>query len=775
MIADIKKLEFDKIKEKCSQYAKTDLGKKYVLDLQAKTNQSMIEKELLEVEQAKIMSIRYDKTPLVGVLDIRSIIKKVKIESTLNVEELMKIVSLQEAIGRTDQYIKKIINLDIDMSALEEYYDRIESLALLKKEIDRIIDSKGEIYNNASSDLNRIRRAIKAKEDKINQVMQSVLKSESQKLSDNIITIRNNRLVLPVKSEYKNIFKGVMHDQSASRETVFMEPMACFHMNNELQSLYVDEESEVEKILKDLTLKVKEYIEDIKLNFEIFTYLDTVFAKASYAIEYDMTRPIIGDDIHLINARHPLIDQNEVVGNHILFNKYRHIIITGPNTGGKTVALKTLGLLSLMVQAGMLIPVNEHSKTVIFNHIFADIGDEQSIEQSLSTFSSHIENIIRIFNHIEDKSLVLLDEIGSGTDPKEGASLAISMLNFLRSHKIYSMVTTHYPELKTYAYNLEDTINASVEFDLESLQPTYKLRIGTPGESNAISIARRLGLKEEICMEAQNVSISFDTDVTKLVKKLEKQSLELENQIEEEKQRIKELENEKILLKEEREKQIQEQNKLLDRLKEENKDKQKDALEKVDLLIAELDDLRQSAKFKEHRLAEIKYERSKLNADKVTYEKSNDHKITEGDRVKVLNYKRNGLVNKVLKDDEFEVQMGVLTITAKSDELEYLGPQKKEKTFKKKNNAQNYTPKKDVKVELDLHGMRYVEAMEKLDKFVDDCLLSNLEFAYIIHGIGTMALKKGVEKYAKRNSQIKSFRSGGENEGGKGVTIIYFK
>ncbi|HKL47243.1 MAG TPA: endonuclease MutS2, partial [Candidatus Izemoplasmatales bacterium] len=722
--------------------------------------------------QAKVMILRLDETPLTGVLDIQSVIKKAEIESILTVEEFMKIVSHQEAIQRTNQYIKKIDLLEIDYDGVKSYYDRLVNLSSLKKDIDRIIDPKGEIYDKASPKLGQLRRKIKVSEEKINQQMAALLKSEANKLSDSIITIRNNRLVLPVKSEYKNSFNGVVHDQSASKETVFMEPMSSFKLNNELQSLRLDEENEIEAILRKLTAEVSEHTESLTNNLNIFTYLDIVFAKAKYAIAYDMHRPELTKQIKLINARHPLIEPDEVVGNNVIFGGYRHIIITGPNTGGKTVALKTLGLLSLMVQSGMLIPVNEHSETIVFNHIFADIGDEQSIEQSLSTFSSHISNIIRIFNHIEDNALVLLDEIGSGTDPKEGASLAISMMDFIRKHHIYSMVTTHYPELKTYAYNLDDIINASVEFDLQTLKPTYKLKIGIPGESNAISIARRLGLDGSICKQAEDVSISFDTDVTKLVRKLEKQSHALDEQIKKEEIQLKEIDEMKISLDLLKEKHIQEHNRVLKTYAEENQLKQEEALKKVDALIEELDALRSKAQFKEHKLAEVKHERSQLTQnDPISYEKSSDKSINPGDRVKILTYQRQGIVNKALKSNEFEVQMGVLTVTAKEDDLEYMGkPKKKAQIIKSKP-----MPKKNVKVELDLHGKRYVEAMDELDKFVDDCLLNNLEFAYIVHGIGTMALKKGVEKYAKKNPQIKSFRPGGEREGGKGVTILYFK
>ncbi|MFW5794370.1 MAG: endonuclease MutS2 [Bacillota bacterium] len=771
MIADINKLEFDKIKNILRNYTITDLGKLLVNNLAPKTNIKTINKELNEVETAKIMIQRFDSTPMNGVLNINSIIKKAKIKSILNIEELLKIVSHQEAIQRTNQFLKKIKGLDIEIEALADYYYRLVDLKDLKFEIEQVIDKKGEVYDNASPALASIRKKIKTIEERIDSKMASLLKSEANKLSDSIITIRNNRLVLPVKAEFKNSFKGVIHDQSASKETVFIEPISCSNLNNQLQSLLLDEEAEIEKILRKLTQLVNENTDELKSNLDIFTYLDIVFAKAKLAVEFNYTKPKITNKIKLINAKHPLIDYNEVVGNNIFFSDYRHIIITGPNTGGKTVALKTLGLLAIMVQSGFLIPVNDNSEIVVFENIFADIGDEQSIEQSLSTFSSHIGNIIRILNSVTDNSLVLLDEIGSGTDPKEGASLAISIMEYIRKLDIYSMVTTHYPELKTYAYNLDNTVNASVEFDLDTLQPTYKLKIGVPGSSNAISIARRLGLNEEVCKHAEDVSISFDTDVTKLINKLEKQSKNLDNQIKDYEEKKHAIEEKTKQLDELKQKQKQEQNRLISKLKQENIEKQKVALEEVNSLIKELDKLKSKANFKEHKLAEIKHKSKNILNEDIEYEKTSHHKISVGDRVKVLPYQRNGVINKKLKAKEFEVQMGVLTITAKEAELEYLGEAKIEKPKAKTRTVQSNTPK----VELDLHGKRYVEAMEELDKFVDNCLLNNLEFAYIVHGIGTQALKKGVEKYAKENPQVKNFRSGGEHEGGKGVTIYYFK
>ncbi|MDD3129806.1 MAG: endonuclease MutS2 [Candidatus Izemoplasmatales bacterium] len=774
MYAELKKLEFDKILKILKNYIHTDLGKERVLEITPLVDSIEITRLLQETDEAKNLIERYDQTPLTGVLDVREIVKKAEIYSVLTVDELLKIVSHQEAIARTIVYVKKVISLNLDFTHLSDYYNRIVSLPDLKNAIDKVIDKKGEIYDTASHKLAEIRRKIKTTEDRIESKMQSMLKSEQSKLIDSLITIRNNRLVLPVKQEFKNSVKGLIHDQSASGETVFIEPISCVEMNNDLSRYYVQESQEIENILRELTLKVSEYSEELKNNLEIFTYLDIVFGKAKYALQNDFTRPIITKNkISLLNAKHPLISKDVVVGNNIIFHDYHHIIITGPNTGGKTVALKTLGLLSIMVQSGMLIPVNENSETMIFSNIFADIGDEQSIEQSLSTFSSHISNIIKIIDKAADNSLVLLDEIGSGTDPKEGASLAMAIIDNLRNRKIYSMITTHYPELKTYAYDLENTVNASVEFDIETLKPTYRLKIGIPGTSNAIQIARRLGLNEKICKDAENVSLSFDTDTSKLIQKIEKQSIELDNELSNYREKIKLLEQEKDNYKKLLKEELVRQNKVLEEYETIQKQKQESYLKRAQELIEELNELKNSSSFKEHELARLKKDVKDTFYQKVKYHKTSDKGIKVGDTVKVLSYQRNALVNKELKNEQYEVVMGALTLNVKKSEIEFVKSGVNEEIETRVKSP--VSPIRDVKVELDLHGKRYEEAMLELDKFVDDCLLNNLEFAYIVHGIGTGALKKGVEAYAKSNPHVKTYRRGNEGEGGMGVTVYQFK
>ncbi|MCK4551994.1 MAG: endonuclease MutS2 [Tenericutes bacterium] len=771
MLAETKKLEFYKILEQIKKYVVSDLAKQDVLKIEPISNSLEINRLLTEVFQAKIMILRYDTTPMSGVLNIADAIKKSEIGAVLNIEELLRIVSHQEAVSRNLTYIKKVKQLKIECDSLDFYYDRIITLPHLKRSIESVIDQRGEIYDSASQKLSQIRKKINITEERIDAKMNTLVRSEASKLTDTIITIRNNRLVLPVRQEFKNSFKGVIHDQSSSGETVFMEPISCFQMNNELQSQFVEEANEIERILRELSEVVGLESENLKSNLTIFTYLDIVFGKAKYAVEYDCNKPkITKDKINLLGARHPLIAKKEVVGNNINFRDYNHIVITGPNTGGKTVCLKTLGLLSIMAQSGILIPIEEGSETIVFENIFADIGDEQSIEQSLSTFSSHISKIIYIIDHATEKSLILLDELGSGTDPKEGASLAISIINHLRKRKLYSMITTHYSELKTYAFDLDDTINASVEFDIDTLRPTYKLKIGVPGTSNAIQIASRLGLQDDIIEGAKEVSISFDSDVSILIKKLEKQSIQLDNDINRYHDEINILSSKQSNLDDLIVEEKIRQNKLLDKLEKEKRDHLVKLEMKAQKLIDELNSLRDQANFKDHELARLKHDVKSINQKKDQYVKTRTTGINIGDRVLVIPYQRNGIVNKKI-GKKYEVLMGALSITLEEKQLEFIEKPRVEKPKSSGSIIKSST----AKIELDLRGKRYLEAVDELDRYIDTCLMNNLEFGYIIHGYGTGVLMKAVSEYIKSSAVIKSSRPGGLNEGGKGVTVIYFK
>lgn len=764
-------LEFPKILAQIRNYAETDLGKQLVMAIEATNNQEMIELWLNEVFEAKTMIERFDSSPMTGVLNIRDSIKRASLGSTLSIEELLSIVSLIEAVSNNQRFIRKIRQLEIISKTLNHYYDELIPLTFIKTQVEKCIDNKGQVYDDASIELSSVRKRLAVNQKRVTEKMESLLKSESVKLTDNIITIRNNRLVLPVKAEYKNSFKGIIHDQSSSRETVFIEPMGCVETNNLIQTLFLQENEEIEKILAKLSGLIGDNANEMSSNFNILTSLDVIFAKAKYAISTSSTKPEITDNtIHLIKARHPLIDKEVVVANTIHFGRYRSIIITGPNTGGKTVALKLLGLLSIMVQSGLLIPAEEGSKTRIFSNIFADIGDEQSIEQSLSTFSSHITKIIKILETVDSDSLVLLDELGSGTDPKEGASLAIAIMDFLRDHKAYTMVTTHYPEMKLYAFNKDDTVNASVEFDIDTLKPTFRLQIGTPGTSNALEIASRLGLSDNVIAHAKKVSLSFDNETTILMKKLEIQSIELNQEIEEYKSKKNVLEHKHQEIQKTLDQTKAEQNKLLIELEKEKQIIIERAKEEALSLIKELDQLRKQENFKDHELAKLKHEVKNLGAEPMLLKKINQKRISVGDIVTVIPYQKQGIVMKQDGQNKYLVQMGILSSSFTEEQLEYLN----HKTGEKKSKV-SVTRTNSTKVELDLRGMRYEEAIDALEKHIDNCLINNLEFTYIIHGYGTGALRKGVQELVKKNKQIKSSRSGGDGEGGSGVTVLYFK
>ncbi|MFA5130242.1 MAG: endonuclease MutS2 [Patescibacteria group bacterium] len=772
MVHDTTVLEFTKILAILRQYAETDRGKRTVLSLPVTDDVREVERMLSETDQARRMIERYDATPLDGVLDVGDAIKRARLGSTLAIEELLDVVSGIDAVGNAQRYIRKVRQLEIPSDALDPYYDALVLLTGLKTAIEECIDVKGQIYDDASEGLAAVRTKIAQNHKKIDEKMQSLLHSEAAKLTDSIITIRNGRLVLPVRAEYKNSFKGIIHDQSASMGTVFIEPMGCVELNNLSAELALKEAEEIERILSRLSAMVGVDAEVLSANYDLMTTLDVVFAKAKYAVALSAVRPeLTKGTIQLVNARHPLIPKETVVANTIGFGSYRSIVITGPNTGGKTVALKTLGLLSLMVQAGMLIPADEFSKTIVFRNICADIGDEQSIEQSLSTFSSHITKIIAIIDHLADDSLVLLDELGVGTDPKEGASLAIAILDHLRNKRVYSMVTTHYPELKLYAMNQDDTVNASVEFDVETLRPTYRLQIGIPGTSNALDIAKRLGLAPAIVAHAGEISLSFDDETAHLMKKLERQSLALNEEIDAYKakklaaeRRLEDVEAELAKTKNDREAARA----ALEREKERIVG---EAKEEATRLIAELDQLKKSASFREHELARLKHDVKALGAQEIDLKKVNQAKIAVGDVVTVIPYQRTGIVMRNTGGSKFEIQMGALSGVFDESQIEFSSRRQPEE---KPVNVR-VVKSGETKIELDLRGERFEEAMTRLDKFVDDCLMANLEFAYVIHGYGTGALRKGVQDYIRRTKEIKSSRPGGQGEGGSGITVLYFK
>ncbi|MFV4923579.1 endonuclease MutS2, partial [Lactobacillus delbrueckii] len=604
-----------------------------------------------------------------------------------------------------------------------------------------------------------------------------------QYLSEQIVTIRDDRYVIPVKQEYRYKFGGVVHDQSASGQTLFVEPAAILPLNNRLQNLLAEERQEIHRVLHELSLDAREEMEAIKRVAAALSELDFLQAKAKLAKQMRASQPTLSADqsFKLLGARHPLIDPDKVVANDIALGQdFDTILITGPNTGGKTITLKTAGLLQLMAQSGLFIPANEGSSVAVFDQIFADIGDEQSIEQSLSTFSSHINDIVAIMKRVSDQSLVLIDEIGAGTDPEEGASLAISILDFFRKKGAKIIVTTHYPELKLYGYNRERTTNASMEFDIKTLSPTYRLQMGIPGHSNAFAIARRLGMREDVVVVAEKLMSSDDSDINHMIDELNKQTKlatenkqKLQTSLDRAKQLEKKLQDALDIYNQRVQKQL---DFALDRANEIVAKKRK----KADKIIAELEEARKEGmQIKTNQLMDAKGEfnqlakqEANLAKNKVLQKEKKRHHVQVGDKVKVLSYGQTGTVTKQLGEHDYEVSLGRIKLKVTDRDIDKLATGQKQQAQRRATSASRSSR---ARSSLDLRGQRYEEAMVNLDRYFDTILLSGLSTVTIIHGIGTGAIRQGVQQYLKRNKHVKTYSYAPANEGGTGATIVTLK
>jgi len=773
MTFDTKILEFEKIKTTIASYASTNLGKKKVSEIEPSANPLLINRLLNETSQAKTLLIHELYPPFGGVKDVSMHLKKARVYDILTPKEFLDIVDLLNGINAQVQYYKRIIDEEFLIDALTPYYQEFSHFTALKKEIKQVITDDAKVASSASHDLSKLRSKIDTLERRIQEKLQQLMKSKKDSLADQLITVRNEHYVVPVKLSEKNKFDGAIIDYSSSGETVYMEPRIVTEIINQIQLLKMEEQKEVERILRALTIRLADDVYALEENLGLIIILDCIFAKAHYAVETESVYPTITkNEIFLRKARHPLIDPKEVVANTMYFEQGKQmIIITGPNTGGKTVALKTMGLLSIMLQSGVLIPVAEDSKTKIFEQILADIGDEQSIEQSLSTFSSHMTRIIHILDVLKEDALILLDELGSGTDPKEGASLAISLLEHLKGQSVYVIATTHYPELKAYAYNHKSILNASVEFDVQSLKPTYRLLIGTPGKSNALLISERLGLPKHIIDYAKESIVTSATNVSELIEKLEHEGKRLDHKLQEYEELLEDNNRIKEELLEEKKKLKKEQMRLKDKTTVLNADVVKETKAKAEALLKELEELKESQELKTHEIAEAKHKVRSLAVDEEDKKSAEPHTFLKGDRVNVLKFNRIGELIKKQKKHTWVVKMGALSSVFKEDELEFVDRPKKEEPKAK---MQSHVIKKAYTT-LDLRGMRYEEAHDALDKFVDDCTLSHVPHATIIHGYGTLALRQMVKEFVGKHPNITSHRDGGQNEGGNGATIIYFE
>lgn len=780
----LKILEFGEITKRLSELAITEPAKKEAERLVPSDDFDQVQTELKQtLALADLLRIK-GQLPLTDFKDVRPSTKRLGVKANLNAKELGNLLLVLSLANEINSFLEDLDDEKIDLSAIDSILDQLDVPDLLFRELKKSLDYDGEVLDTASSALARLRHDIASNEEEIKDKMNAYTKGNSSKyLSEQIVTIRDDRYVIPVKQEYRTKFGGVVHDQSASGQTLFIEPEAVLNLNNRQQNLIAQEKQEIRNILKHLSGLAREEIDSLNNIATALTRLDFLQAKAKLAKNMKASEPILTKDhsINLRNARHPLIDPEKVVPNDIrLGDDFDTMLITGPNTGGKTITLKTVGLLQLMAQSGLFIPAEEGSKVGVFEEVYADIGDEQSIEQSLSTFSSHINDIVAIMKNVNKETLVLIDEIGAGTDPEEGASLAISILDFLRQKDAKIMVTTHYPELKLYGYNRPRTTNASMEFDLKTLSPTYHLQIGIPGHSNAFAIARRLGMREDVVKNAQNLMSDEDSDINKMISKLDAQTkaaTSARNRLETSLDRSQKLEQKLQQALDWYNQRVQKQ---LDFAQERANEIIAKRRKKADQIIEQLEK-QKNAGVKENKIIEAKGELNNLERqannlahNKVLQREKRRHHVNVGDRVKVLSYGQTGTITKKLSEHEYEVQMGIIKVKASDRDIERI---EKNESTKPKHlvRATSAVRRSNAHSELDLRGQRYDEAMTNLDRYIDSVLLAGLGTVTIIHGIGTGAIRKGVWQYLRNSRHVKSFNYAPANEGGNGATIVELK
>ncbi|MBF2656101.1 endonuclease MutS2 [Listeria seeligeri] len=777
-------LEFDKIKKQLTEFASSSLGEQAILALTPDTDFQVVQKAQLETEEgAKIIRLR-GSAPITGLTDVNAHLKRLEIGGDLNGLEIYQIGSNLRVSRQMKNFMADLLEVGVELPLLGALSEELLVLKDVEEDITISIDESGKVLDTASEALSSIRRTLRRTEDRVREKLESYLRDRnaSKMLSDAVITIRNDRYVIPVKQEYKGHYGGIVHDQSASGQTLFIEPQSVVDLNNERKALQAKENQEIERILAEISASLAGWIKEIHHNTFILGRFDFILAKARFGKAMKAVTPHLSDDgvVRLFAARHPLLERDKVVANDIYLGEdFTTIVITGPNTGGKTITLKTLGLLTLMAQSGLQIPAQEDSTIAVFEHVFADIGDEQSIEQSLSTFSSHMTNIVSILAKVNHKSLILYDELGAGTDPQEGAALAISILDASHAKGASVVATTHYPELKAYGYNRAHATNASVEFNVETLSPTYKLLIGVPGRSNAFDISRRLGLSETIITEARSLVDTESADLNDMISSLE----EKRNLAESEYEEARELARGADALLKDLQKEISNYYQQKDNLIEQASNKAATIVEKAEAeaeeIIHELRtmQLNGAAGIKEHELIDAKTRLGKakpktINKTIPQAPKQKPHVFKNGDNVRVLSLGQKGTLLNKINDTEWNVQIGIIKMKIKTTDLEYIQP---EKPKKQRIITSVHSSDSPAKSELDLRGERYEDALQKVDKYLDEALLAGYPQVAIIHGKGTGALRTGVTEYLKNHRMVKSIRFGAAAEGGNGVTIVEFK
>ena len=786
----LKTLEFDKIIHRLTEHAASVGAKKKCTELVPVTSLWEIERAQTQTADALRRIWQKGSISFGGIRDIRGSIKRLEIGGILGMGELRQIMSLLETAGQVQKYGAHERE-DEKADSLDESFEFLDPVPSLCSEIRRCILADDEMADDASSALFSIRRSMRQMNDKVHNTLNAMVNGAVRTyLQDAVITMRDGRYCLPVKAEHRSQVPGMIHDQSATGSTLFIEPMAVVKLNNDFKELLLKEQQEIEKILSELSEKTAAYADQISGDYDVLVELDFIFAKAILAKEMNAVRPVFNDQrrISIKEGRHPLLDPKKVVPVTVrLGDDFRLLIITGPNTGGKTVSLKTVGLFTLMGQAGLHIPAFEGSELGVFGDVFADIGDEQSIEQSLSTFSSHMTTIVSILKNMDTNSLVLFDELGAGTDPTEGAALAVSILDHLQKQGIRTMATTHYSELKVYALSTEGVENACCEFDVESLRPTYRLLIGIPGKSNAFAISSRLGLPDFLIEDAKKhlsaKDISFEDIIAELEHSrvtLEKEQMEIQSYKEEIRKLRNELQKKQENIDQRKEKLLKDANDKAAAILQEAKDYADETIKnfhkfgKANISIKDMEQQRSRLREK----IDAAQSKSQSTTTAKPKKKVKADKLHIGDKVRVLSLNLEGTVSTLpnAKGDLF-VQMGILRSQVNVRDLEFIGEAENLAASKSMSGSGKIRMSKSslISTEINLIGMTVDEAMGHLDKYLDDAYLAHVPSVRIVHGKGTGALRTAVQQHLKRCKYIKSYRLGTFGEGDAGVTIAEFK
>ncbi len=791
-------LEYEKIKEMLRKEVGSQIGKELVDALEPSGQLTEIKYMLGQTSEAVSLLMKHSHFPMGPVHDLSSHVRVAEIGSFLYPGQLLEVNDSLRTARRMKNFIsKQRSEMEYGLPILGEYADNLTNLKPLEEAIDNAISSETEVSDNASPILRKIRREIDIKHANIRKKLDSIIHAtQNQKyLQDAIVTIRQDRFVVPVKSEFKNMIKGLIHDQSSSGATLYIEPMAVVEMNNQLRELKLDEKKEIERILTELTATVGEFADEIRSNQKYLGILDFVVAKSKLALKMNAIDPKLNDNgfMHIKNGRHPLLEAKTVVPSNVWLGKeFTSLLITGPNTGGKTVTLKTVGLLALMTQSGLHIPADFGTEMAVFDSVYADIGDEQSIEQSLSTFSSHMTNIVDIIEHVTEKSLVLFDELGAGTDPAEGAALAMAILTRLHDRKIRTIATTHYSELKQFALVHEGMENASVEFDVETLSPTYRLLIGVPGKSNAFEISLKLGLSNEVITSARALVKQDDIEFEEILSSIEENRKTSEQERDEAIKLRLEMEKLKKKLSEKEVRITAQRDKLVAEAKNEAKAILKRAKDESEEIIKELRGLQTKSEKEKNKEIEKRRRQLRDNLNDVSasaivepddvYRKiPKNLKLGQTVKVVTLNQKGN-VVTLPDNDGELTVQIGIMKMKVKvknlmlvDDSASYEAPLSHKRARGKKNEREFTSAARNMSTEIDLRGKTIEEAEYELDKYLDDACLANLESVRIIHGKGTGALRAGLRDFFKHHHHVKTFAEAPLNQGGSGVTIVELK